>query len=65
MREAGKSYLWYTETWFRTKPGTTPRIRLYARTSVSNSDLPAPKHFHKTNLEKTPRLHLQDDSAAF
>ena len=25
MREAGKSYLWCTEAWFRTKPGTTPR----------------------------------------
>ena len=25
MREADKSYLWCTEAWFRTKPGTTPR----------------------------------------
>ena len=25
MREAGKSYLWCTEAWFRTKPGTTSR----------------------------------------
>ena len=28
MREADKSYLWWTEAWFRTKPGTTPRTRL-------------------------------------
>ena len=27
MREAGKSYLWCTEPWFRTKPGTTPRTQ--------------------------------------
>ena len=27
MREADKSYLWCTEAWFRTKPGTTPRTR--------------------------------------
>ena len=26
MREADKSYLWCTEAWFRTKPGTTPRM---------------------------------------
>ena len=26
MREADKSYLWCTEAWFRTKPGTTPSI---------------------------------------
>ena len=25
MREVGKSYLWCTKAWFRTKPGTTPR----------------------------------------
>ena len=25
LRETGKSYLWCTEAWFRTKPGTTPR----------------------------------------
>ena len=27
MREAGKSYLWCTEAWLRTKPGTTPGTR--------------------------------------
>ena len=25
MREADTSYVWCTEAWFRTKPGTTPR----------------------------------------
>ena len=27
MREAGKSYLWCTGAWFRTKPGTTARSK--------------------------------------
>ena len=27
MREADSSYLWCTKTWFRTKPGTTPRSK--------------------------------------
>ena len=34
MREAGKSYLWCTEAWFRTKPGTAPRSALHAVTGI-------------------------------
>ena len=49
MREADKSYLWWTEAWFRTKPGTTPRTAEYKVCAYifnkpmynTNSDLPA------------------------
>ena len=37
MREAGKSDLWCTEAWFRTKPGTTPRMTVGER-DRHNSD---------------------------
>ena len=34
MREADKSYLWCTEAWFRTKPGTTSRSKTIHTTQV-------------------------------
>ena len=36
MREADKSYLWCTEAWFHTKPGTTPRTRMSVRAHCTN-----------------------------
>ena len=49
MRESDKSYLWCTEAWFRTKPGTTPRKRV--TTNIVKSRLEA-------EVNDTKNVHL-------